>query len=136
LPLLMGAVFYVQQKYMTPPTTATMTPEQKQQQKIMRVMMVVMFPLFLYKAPSGLTLYILTSSCIGILESRYIRRHIDEIDLNPPTGAGGGGGVGGGGRKPKPKKPRDPWGRAIADRLERARAAREQKLQRNYKKRK
>src|SRR6185436_819977 len=29
LPLLMGLVFFLQQKYLTPPTTATMTPEQE-----------------------------------------------------------------------------------------------------------
>ena len=35
LPILLGVLFFVQQKYMTPPT-ATMTPEQESQQKIMR----------------------------------------------------------------------------------------------------
>ena len=33
-------------------------------------MMVVLFPVMLYQAPSGLTLYILTSSAIGIMEGR------------------------------------------------------------------
>jgi len=84
LPILMGVIFFIQQKYMTPPPTATMSPEQVQQQKIMKFMMVVMMPVLLYSAPSGLTLYILTSSTIGILESRYVRRHIDELDKNPP----------------------------------------------------
>jgi YidC/Oxa1 family membrane protein insertase len=92
---------------MTPPTTATMTPEQEQQQKIMKVMMVVMMPVFLYKAPSGLTLYILTSSCIGILESRYIRKHVTEMDLNPPPA-----------EKTKPKGWR---ARLMAQAMERAR---------------
>lgn len=80
LPLLLGAVFFFQQKYMTPPTAATMTPEQKQQQKIMKFMMVVLFPIMLYSAPSGLVLYIITSSTIGILESRYIRSHVEQLD--------------------------------------------------------
>ena len=87
LPILMGVVFFIQQKYMTPPTTANMTPEQVQQQKIMKWMMVILFPLMMYNTPSGLTLYILTSSIIGILESRYIRRHIDQMDLTPQAKA-------------------------------------------------
>lgn len=80
LPILMGVIFFLQQKYLTPPNP-NMTPEQEQQQKIMRIVFPLVFPLFLYSAPSGLTLYIITSSAIGILESRYIRSHIDSLDL-------------------------------------------------------
>jgi membrane protein insertase Oxa1/YidC/SpoIIIJ len=58
-----------------------MTPEQLQQQKMMKVMMVVLFPLMLFQAPSGLTLYILTSSSIGIIEGKRIRKLIDGMDL-------------------------------------------------------
>jgi YidC/Oxa1 family membrane protein insertase len=107
LPLLMGFVFFFQQKYMSPPPSATMTPEQEQQQKIMKVLMVGMMPVFLYQAPCGLTLYILTSSCIGILESKYIRKHVSEMDLNPPTRD-----------KVKPKGAR---AKLFADAIERAR---------------
>ena len=117
LPVLMGLVFFFQQKYMSPPPSPSMTKEQLQQQKIMKVMMVVMFPVMLYSAPSGLTLYIFTSSAFGIIEGRYIRRHIKEMDLAPS--------------KPKPhptpkskRKPRDPQGRAFADAVERAKAKR------------
>ncbi len=80
LPILMGVIFFFQQKYMTPKTA--MSPEQETQQKIMRVMMVVLFPVMLYSAPSGLTLYILTSSSIGIMESRHIRKQVDAMDLD------------------------------------------------------
>ncbi len=93
LPLLMGAIFFVQQKYMSPPPTGNQSPEQEQTQKIMKVMLVVMMPVFMYNAPSGLTLYILTSSSIGVLESRYIRSHVDKIDLEAP-------------KKPSPAGPR------------------------------
>lgn len=128
LPLLMGLMFFVQQKYMTPPPSPTMSKEQITQQKMMKVMMVVMFPLMLYSAPSGLTLYILTSSTIGILESRYIRRHIKEMDLNPPV------------KKPKKKKskPRDAEGRAYAASLQRMEEKRKRKQkgpEKRYKKR-
>ena len=80
LPLLMGVVFFIQQKYMTPPTAATMTDDQKRQQKMMKIMMLVLFPIMLYGAPSGLTLYILTSSVIGTIESRYIRKHLKQTE--------------------------------------------------------
>ena len=83
IPLLMGVVFFIQQKYMAPPTTANMTPEQEQQQKMMKWMSVILFPLMLYSAPSGLTLYIMTSTCIGIVEGRRIRRQIETMDFSP-----------------------------------------------------
>ena len=128
LPLLLGVVFYVQQKYMSPPPTPNMTAEQLQQQRIMKVMLVLMMPIFLYKAPSGLTLYIFTSTCIGILESKYIRAHINQIDLLPPKPAG----------PAEPKKPRDPRLRAWADAVDRARAKRRggDEPPRSFKKRK
>lgn len=91
LPLLLGVVFFIQQKYLTPPPSASMTPEQETQQKIMRVMMVVMFPVIMYNAPSGLSIYFITNSALGILESRYIRAHIDQMDLQPKKPAGGPG---------------------------------------------
>jgi len=84
LPILMGFVFYFQQKYMSPPITPNMTEEQIQQQKIMKWMMVIMFPIMTYIAPSGLTLYILTSTCIGIVESRIIKKQVDAMDLSAP----------------------------------------------------
>ncbi|MHC5002347.1 MAG: YidC/Oxa1 family insertase periplasmic-domain containing protein [Planctomycetota bacterium] len=127
LPILMGVIFFVQQKYMSPPPSPTMTKEQIQQQKIMKIMMVVMFPLMLYSAPSGLTLYILTSSCIGILESRHVRKHVDELDTRPPSE-----------KAARKSKSRDAMGRAYAAALERAEAKRRQRQQpkRSYKKRK
>lgn len=81
LPLLLGVVFFLQQKYLTPPPSAAMTPEQESQQKIMRIITVVMFPLFMYNAPCGLTIYFITNSTLGIIESRWIRSHIDTLDL-------------------------------------------------------
>jgi YidC/Oxa1 family membrane protein insertase len=76
LPLLLAVVFYFQMK--TQPKPATMTPEQEQQQKIMQWMMPVLFPLMLYNGPSGLNLYILTSTLTGIIESKKIRDHIKQ----------------------------------------------------------
>lgn len=76
LPLLLGVVFFMHQKYLTPPTQATLTPEQESQQKMMKIMMVVMFPVMMYTAPSGLALYFMTNSTMGIVENKWIRAHM------------------------------------------------------------
>jgi YidC/Oxa1 family membrane protein insertase len=81
LPLLLGFVFYVHQKYLTPPTAATLTPEQQQQQKLIKIMSVVLFPVFMYAAPSGLAVYFITNSTLAIFENKWIRAHMDKHDL-------------------------------------------------------
>jgi YidC/Oxa1 family membrane protein insertase len=83
LPLLLAVVFYLQQK-MTPQPAAA-TPEQEQQQKMMRWMS-LLFPVLLYTGPSGLNLYILTSTAIGIWESKRVRDHIKEQEERQNAG--------------------------------------------------
>lgn len=78
LPLLLGVVFYVQQKYLTPPSTTPLTPEQQQQQKMIKIMTVVLFPLMMYNAPAGLALYFATNSALAIIESKWIRAKAEE----------------------------------------------------------
>lgn len=80
LPILLGCIFYVQQKYLTPPPTTKPTPEMEQQQKIMKIMMVIMFPLMMYNTPSALVLYFIANSTLGIIESRHIRRHAEIME--------------------------------------------------------
>lgn len=85
LPIILGVVFFLQQKYLTPPeASANLTPEQRQQQAIVRWIIVVVFPLFMYNSPSGLTLYFVANSTLGIFESRWIRAHIKKHDLLNP----------------------------------------------------
>ena len=91
LPIILGVVFFIQQKYLTPPTAATLTPEQEMQQKMIKWMTVFMFPIFMYNAPSGLALYFIANSTLGIFESRWIRSHITKTELlNPPPKPGDG----------------------------------------------
>ncbi|MDA1007679.1 MAG: membrane protein insertase YidC [Planctomycetota bacterium] len=106
IPLVMGLVFFIQQKYMQPPMAANMSPEQIQQQKMMKWMMVILFPVMLYKAPSGLTLYIMTSTIIGIFESKRVRDIVSAMDLTP--------------KKRKPVIPQDETGRRYTEAIERA----------------
>jgi len=84
LPLLMGFVFWAHQKYMTPQTSATMSPEQEFQMKTMKVVSIGMFPIFMYNAPSALTIYFVTNSTIAIFESRWIRAQAKAKGLLDP----------------------------------------------------
>ncbi len=77
LPILMGVAFYLQQKLM-PKQAAGVNPQAAQQQKMMMFMMTLMFPVMLYKAPSGLNLYIMSSVFAGVVEQYLIRKHIRE----------------------------------------------------------
>jgi YidC/Oxa1 family membrane protein insertase len=85
LPILMGLAMYLQQK-MTPSPAAAGNPQAAQQQKMMMVMMTLMFPLMLYKAPSGLNLYIMSSLFAGVIEQHIIRKHIKEKEQAESTG--------------------------------------------------
>jgi YidC/Oxa1 family membrane protein insertase len=125
LPLLMAVVMYFQTKLQ--PKPAVMTPEQAQQQKMMTWMSTLLFPFMLYTGPSGLNLYIMTSTAFGIIESKVIRKHIKEreeleklgptiIDAPPPDKRGGGG-------KKIVEEPQKGWLERLQDRAEQIRNA-------------
>jgi YidC/Oxa1 family membrane protein insertase len=104
LPLLMGLAFYLQQKLMPSQAAASSNPQAAQQQKMMMFMMPLLFPIMLYKAPSGLNLYIMASTFAGVIEQYVIKKHIREkeqaeaVGLVPATSKTGG--------KVKKKKPK------------------------------
>jgi YidC/Oxa1 family membrane protein insertase len=87
LPLLMGVAFYLQQKIMPmqQPSAAT-NPQLAQQQKIMMIMMPLLFPLMLYNAPSGVNLYIMASTFGGVFEQWVIKKHIQEKEEQETQG--------------------------------------------------
>jgi len=82
LPLLVGITMYAQQKLMPkakPPATGQSDQAaqmQKQMQTMMPLMSVFMVFIF-YNMPSGLNLYIMTSSILGALEQWRIRKHVE-----------------------------------------------------------
>jgi len=78
LPILMGVAFYLQQKLMPTQAAAASNPQMAQQQKMMQIMMPILFPLMLYNVASGVNLYIMTSTFVGVLEQHLIRKHIRE----------------------------------------------------------
>ncbi|MBN8599077.1 MAG: YidC/Oxa1 family insertase periplasmic-domain containing protein [Planctomycetes bacterium] len=81
LPLILSVVFYLHQKYLTPPTTTQLTPEQQTQQTMIKWISLVMFPVMMYNAPAGLTIYFVANSALGIFEHKRIRAHINKHDL-------------------------------------------------------
>jgi len=78
LPILMGVAFYLQQQLMPSQASASANPQMAQQQKMMKIMMPLLFPLMLYTAPSGVNLYIMASTFAGVIEQHVIRKHIRE----------------------------------------------------------
>jgi YidC/Oxa1 family membrane protein insertase len=86
LPILMGVVMYLQQKLMPHSSSAQTDSQVAQQQKMMMVMMTLMFPIMLYKGPSGVNLYIMSSITAGVIEQMVIRRHIRRKEAEEATG--------------------------------------------------
>ncbi|MCO6436350.1 MAG: membrane protein insertase YidC [Phycisphaerae bacterium] len=82
LPFLLGIAMYTNQKLMPQAKPSpNMTEQQRAQQDMMKKMgpmMSIMMCLVLYKAPSGLNLYIMASSIFGTIEQHLIRKHIRE----------------------------------------------------------
>ena len=75
-PLLMGSVMFLQMR-MSPAGT------DPQQQKMMSVMMPVMFTGFSLFLPAGLSIYTLTSYLIGILQQLYVNRKFRSVHSTP-----------------------------------------------------
>jgi len=86
LPILMGIAFYLQQKLMPSQSQASTNPQVAQQQKMMMIMLPLLFPLMLYKAPSGVNLYIMASTFAGVIEQYVIRKHIKKKEEDESKG--------------------------------------------------
>jgi len=83
LPLVMVVLWILHQRSMPKPTD----PQQLQMYKIMAIMP-VMFGLLLYNYASGLSLYMITSSALGILEQKVIRKRWPVPPPQPPPLSG------------------------------------------------
>ena len=86
LPILMGVAFYLQQKLTPTQASASTNPQMAQQQKMMMVMMPILFPLMFYKVASGVNLYIMASTFVGVIEQHVIRRHIENQERQEAQG--------------------------------------------------
>jgi YidC/Oxa1 family membrane protein insertase len=112
LPLLLTVAMFLQTK-MNPATATAASPEQETQQKMMKYMMPGMMLVFFYSAPSGLSLYVMTSITAGVIEQILIRKHIAEkeaAEAAATTTVRVGGRGFREGREKKPKSPyKKPW---------------------------
>jgi len=109
LPILMGIAFYLQQKLMPSQAAAAANPQVAQQQKMMMIMLPLMFPLMLYTAPSGVNLYIMASTFAGVFEQHIIRKHIREKEEVESVGLVAATSKTGGKVKKKKPKPLYKW---------------------------
>ena len=76
LPILMGAAMVMSQK-LTPASGAAQNP----QQKMMMTMMPAVFCVICYNMASGLNLYILVSTLLGIAQNYLV--HVSDVDVEP-----------------------------------------------------
>lgn len=74
LPLIMIAAMVIQQKISTASAGKAITDEQRQQQKMMLVIMPIMFGFIFYNMPSGLVLYWVVNTLLTIVEQAAILR--------------------------------------------------------------
>jgi len=80
LPILLGLSQLLQTKLMPRPSSPQ--PDGAPDQRKMMMFMSVFFVFILYNAPSGLNLYIMSSTLFGILEQHRIRKHIADYKAN------------------------------------------------------
>lgn len=76
LPILMGVLMYVSQK-LTPGVSVVQT----QQQRIMMTIMPIFFTAICYNMASGLSLYIMVSTLLGIVQNYIVP--VKDVDITP-----------------------------------------------------
>lgn len=77
LPILLGAVMYLQQKMSsTAPKDPSQMTDQQKQQKMMGNIMVIVFAVMFYHFPSGLNIYWLSSMLLGILQQWFTNKQL------------------------------------------------------------
>ncbi|MFP4106013.1 MAG: YidC/Oxa1 family insertase periplasmic-domain containing protein [Phycisphaerae bacterium] len=116
LPILLGLAMFLQSKYnpqmaqaATGPGGSDKDEQARQQQKMMQYFMPAFMLLIFYNAPSGLTLYIMSSTTAGLLEQYYIRKHIREKEEEENSGETIVKAPGKKARGSRPKKPKGPF---------------------------
>jgi len=78
LPILLGVVMFVQQRYMsTAPKDVNQMTEQQRQQKFMGNIMAVVFTVMFYSFPSGLNIYWLSSMLLGIAQQYWTTKRMN-----------------------------------------------------------
>lgn len=83
LPLLLGGVMFIQQRFFTSTSIdPTKMTDQQRQQRAMGTIMTVVFAVMFYHFPSGLNIYWLSSMILGILQQWVTNKILDKKNLN------------------------------------------------------
>jgi YidC/Oxa1 family membrane protein insertase len=82
LPLLLGVVFFLNMKFQTKNAPKPSDESQAQVQKFSQYMILII-PIFLYNAASGLNLYMFASTLGGIFDTWIVRKHLRREGLMP-----------------------------------------------------
>ncbi|MCH9631861.1 MAG: Membrane protein insertase YidC [Chlamydiae bacterium] len=84
LPIISGIMIWVQQRMTTVmPTDKSLMTDQQKQQKMIGNMMVLFISLVCYNMPSGLNLYWISASMLGILQQWITNRILDKKKKKP-----------------------------------------------------
>lgn len=84
LPILLGLVMFIQQRMMsTLPKDPSLWTDQQRQQRAMGSIMTVMFTVLFYNFPSGLNIYWLSSTLLGILQQWWTQKNISKKEIKP-----------------------------------------------------
>ncbi len=86
LPILLGAVMFIQQRFMSsaPKDPSAMTDQQRQQ-RTMGTLMTVVFAVMFYHFPSGLNIYWLSSMLLGILQQWWTQKKFKPQNIEVQT---------------------------------------------------
>lgn len=83
LPVLLGAVMYMQQKFASPiPKDQKQLSDQQKQQKMMGNIMTIVFTVMFYHFPSGLNIYWLSSMLLSILQQWLMNKRMAKQNLH------------------------------------------------------
>lgn len=75
LPILMGLTMFLQQRFMAkPPKDPNNLTDQEKQSKVMGNMMALLFTFLFYNFPSGLNIYFMFSTLLGIAQQAWVQK--------------------------------------------------------------
>lgn len=84
LPILLGAVMFLQQRYMsTAPKDPKLMTDQQRQQRSMGTIMTAVFTVMFYNFPSGLNIYWLSSMLLGMLQQWWTTKQMQKKMMQP-----------------------------------------------------
>jgi YidC/Oxa1 family membrane protein insertase len=82
LPILTGLVMFFQQRWMAPAPTGEISDKDRQQ-KAMGTIMAVMFTFMFYNFPSGINIYWISTSILGMLQQWWTKRRLAALGEKP-----------------------------------------------------